>query len=217
MERLMSLTFLCATYNEEDEIEDVLSSVYAFVDKYAIADDGSTDRTVEILNRWSDSDDKPLTYAVLEHIGLPETVKNVALGLVDTEWVLMLDCDERINPGTLEEITRWLQSEESSKVDYVYFNQLEIIDGEEVRAFQKCKLFRAKSIRFPLNNIHADDQFVGEGAYYGWRVFHRKSSEKQQRREIEYLQTYKKLLTEGKIDEGRYSWLVGLHHYVKPH
>lgn len=208
------ISFICATYNEEDEIVDLLHHVQDDVGYIYIVDDGSTDKTVEILaghKSWY----KMLDYKVIEHTGLPETVKNEALKMVpDGSWVIMLDADERFKTP-LSEIRGWIESPASKEVDYVYFDQYEIIDGNHVRTFQKCKVFRKESITFPLDNIHADDQFSGKGAYFGWVVYHRKSTYKQIEREEQYVQTYKNLLKEGKIDEGRYKWLLGLHHYIK--
>lgn len=210
------LTFLCATYNEEDELPDLLESVGPFVDAYAICDDGSTDQTPKILGIWHEYSDKPFNFKLIDHTGLPETVKNEALSLVETDWVLMLDCDERISGEILADIVRWLSDKESETVDYVYFRQIESLDGKAVREFQKCKLFRKEAIRFPLQNIHADDQFVGNGTYRKeWIVEHRKTTHKQIMREQEYLETYKNLLESGHIDEGRYTWLRNLHHFVK--
>jgi hypothetical protein len=129
----------------------------------------------------------------------------------------MLDADERLDLSTKAAVYRFLQSDEQLKWDYVYFNQIEIIDRMAVRNFNKCKLFRKEAVRFPLNNIHADDQFEGRGTFKGdWVVYHRKSSDKQKKREQEYLETYSRLREEGHIDEGRERWLQGLHHYIRP-
>jgi len=207
------ISFIAATYNEQGEIISLLEHVQAYVDHIYICDDGSTDLTARMLNNWASEDDK-LTYKVIEHTGLPETVKNEALQMVpDGSWVLMLDADERFQTK-LSEIIEWIKSPASEKIDYIYFDQYEIIDGSHVRTFQKCKLFRKESIEFSTG-IHADDVFTGEGAAFGWEVIHRKSSNKQRQREREYLETYKKLLDAGKIDDGRYKWLVGLHHYER--
>ncbi len=208
------LSFIAAVYNEEDEIDDLISHVRDYVDYIFIADDGSTDETENKLAAWEDYHFK-VGYKRLEHTGLPETVKNEALKMVpDGSWVLMLDADERFAPGVLQDIVKYLR--ENPQLDYVVFRQIEIIDGVPVREFQKVKLFKKEAIRFPLNNIHADDQFVGEGSYYGqWVVLHRKTSDKQKKREREYLETYQKLFDEGKIDEGRLNWLRGLHHFIR--
>lgn len=212
------LSFIAALYNEESEIVDLLNHINPYVDFIYLTDDGSTDDTYEDIWNWGayyEELDK-MSIKRIPHTGLPETVKNEALTQVPAgSWVLMLDADERFADGVLPEITQFVNGPECKKVDYVYFQQLEIIDGIHVRTFQKSKLFRKEHIRFSTG-IHEDDQFTGEGIFKeNWIVHHRKSTQKQVIRENEYVQTYKKLLAEGKIDEGRYRWLIGLHHYIK--
>jgi glycosyltransferase involved in cell wall biosynthesis len=214
----MKLYFIAAVYNEENEISDLMDHVMPLVDGYRIVDDGSTDGTAEYLDirgvDWDAHSD--FAWKTIPHTGLPETVKSEALKMVpDDSWVLMLDADERLAPETIESIKEFFETEEYLDYDYVYFQQLELIDGVHVRTFQKAKLFKKDAIGFAMNNIHADDYFIGDGTYKeNWIVLHRKTTNKQIKREQEYLQTYKKLLEDGHIDEGRYNWLKGLHHYV---
>lgn len=211
------LYFIAAVYNEQDELEDLIRHAAYIVDGWCIVDDQSTDLTYQILELHALYGPATFFFKSIPHTGLPETVKNEAKNMVpDGSWCLMLDADERLTPDTIISIGEFFDSGESENWDYVYFNQLEIIDGQHVRTFQKCKLFRKEVVTFPLNNIHADDQFTGRGTYReDWTVLHRKSSNKQIKRETEYLETYKKLLADGKIDEGRYEWLRNLHHFVK--
>ena len=211
------LYFISAVYNEKDEIYDLINSVWPIVDGYRIVDDSSTDGTSEILKMLAHDSLYDYKFKTIPHTGLPETVKNEAKEMVpDGAWILMLDADERLTPETILSIQDFFDTAEDDDWDYIYFNQMEIIDNKHVRTFQKCKLFRKENVQFPLNNIHADDQFTGRGTYRDdWVVHHRKSSTKQIKREIEYLDTYKKLLDEGKIDQGRFDWLRNLHHYVK--
>lgn len=217
---MTKLYFIAAVYNEENEVFDLIQHVMGYVDGIRIVDDGSEDDTAYLLGMISTENElytetyPDYKYKTIKHTGLPETVKNEALkGVPDGAWVLMLDADERF-ATPLSEIVEWVKSPASEEVDYVYFNQYEIIDGIHVRTFQKSKLFRKESITFPTG-IHEDDRFEGRGWGSDWAVVHRKTSGKQRVREEEYIQTYQKLLDEGKIDEGRYRWLVGLHHYVK--
>ena len=212
----MMLSFISALYNEQEELEDLINHVTPYVDGLYFADDKSTDRTLEILYNQSLKSDVSGPFSVKYmsvHTGLPETVKNEALKMVpDGSWVLMLDADERFAPGVLEAIQAWLP--QAGNVTHMYFRQVEIIDGQPVREFQKSKLFKKDSIIFSTG-IHEDDRFYGEGLYKPeWLVYHRKSSQKQRQRELEYLETYDKLFEEGKIDDGRRQWLRGLHHYV---
>jgi glycosyltransferase involved in cell wall biosynthesis len=215
------LYFICAVYNEEFEIPNVLGSVIDSVDGIRIVDDGSIDMTREILiaaeKFFKHNTSVDFEFKTINHCGLPETVKHIAKEMVpDDSWILMLDADERLETQTYYDIAAFVKSPESDNWDYIYFDQKEIIDGNHVRSFQKCKLFRKSSVQFPLNNIHADDQFTGRGTFrQDWVVLHRKTSSKQVTREMEYLHTYQKLFDEGHIDQGRLEWLKGLHHYVR--
>ena len=208
------IEFLGALYNEEHEVADLISHVVPYVDRLNFCDDGSTDQTVSILREYEKS--YPIKYKHIAHTGLPETVKNEALSLVsDGSWVIMLDADERFAMGVLDEIEVFLKTE-GSQYDYVYFRQIEMLDGKPTREFQKAKLFRKEAIRFPLHDIHADDQFIGRGISTHWVVYHRKTTSKQVQRETEYLATYRRLRLDGHIDEGREQWLQNLHYFVKP-
>lgn len=209
------LEFIAALYNEEDQIVDLLNHVYPYVDKIHLCDDGSTDDTMDRILSYKDIKNKIRIKRIL-HTGLPETVKAKALEYVkDTSWVIMLDADERFAPGVLAQIESFVHSPSSLVVDWVNLRLDEYMDGHLSRVFQKSRLFRKTAVRFS-EGVHEDDQFIGQGTTkYDWVVIHNKTSEKQIRREKEYIQTYKKLLAEGKIDEGRYNWLLGLHYFVK--
>lgn len=211
------LEFICAVYNEESEIASLVDHISPYVDRINIVDDESTDSTCEWLDLAYLHSDLNFHYKTIEHTGLPETVKAEALKMCDDgSWVLLLDADERFDIGVLESIRSFYNSSEANNYDYVYFRQVEVIDGAAVREFQKSKLFRKTAITFPLDNIHADDVFEGRGLFKeDWLVLHRKSTDKQITRELEYSETYKKLLREEKIDQGRYDWLRSLHHFVK--
>lgn len=218
----MSLEFIAAVYNEESELSSLIHHVEDYVDRINIVDDVSTDRTPQLLDEWwnhlnrKNHDDIFTWHQMEQHTGLPETVKKAALQVVeDDSWVLMLDADERFAPYVLERVGEWLKGEEAEKYSHVYFQQLELIDKQHVRTFQKSKLFRKEAITFS-SGIHEDDVFTGDGIYKPeWIVYHRKSSEKQRQREREYLKTYDKLLEGGKIDQGRKEWLRNLHHFEK--
>jgi len=205
------LNFIAAVYNEEKEISGLLRHIYDYVDGIYIVDDESSDETPNLLAQYEDEYPK-ISWKTIPHTGLPETVKNEALSMVpDNSWVLMLDADERFADGVLDKVKAELKS--YIPWTHYYFQQLEIIEGQHVRTFQKSKLFRKEAIRFP-SGIHEDDQFEGQGLYKpNWIVYHRKTWDKQKQRESEYLTTYDKLLEEGKIDEGRRQWLRGLHYF----
>ena len=207
------ITFITTLYNEEDEIEDLLWHVFDYVDYLSIIDDGSTDNTAAILRKWWQDYDN-FKYKTIEHTGLCEIGRIKALeGVKDDSWVIMLDADERFEEGVLPKIVEWIYTNPAET--HMYFTQLEFIDGKQVRVFQKVKVFK-KSVAHLPEIIHGDPIFDGNPVSFNWTVLHRKTTNKQIQREIEYLVTYQKLFDEGKIDEGKLKWFQGMHHFVFP-
>lgn len=212
----MTLEFISAVYNEEAEIDDLISHVLPYVDAIHIVDDVSTDSTVDRLAKWWNrfSGEGFDWHQMDEHTGLCEVVRIKALELCDDDsWVLMLDADERFAPGVLEAVRAFLETVPDN-VTHVWFGQHEFIDGIKVAEFAKVKLFRKSAAHFP-EVIHRDPQFDGDSANFGGIVIHRKSHEKQIMRETQYLDTYEKLFEEGKVTRSDVDWFRGMHHFVR--
>lgn len=213
------LEFMAALYNEAGQVLSLIDHVKPYVDRYVIVDDGSTDGTGFVvgiaLPKFVDGH-----YRYIEHTGLPETVKAIALKDVNPDsWVVMLDADERFGPNVFPEIKNFIEADqyhgvEVKDITHVWFTLKESIDGQPTRTFQKCRLFRASAANFSTS-VHEDDTFTGQGAFFGWTVLHDKTKEKQIQREREYIQTYQKLLGEGKITADRVKNLIGMHYFVK--
>ncbi len=85
------------SYNEESKIEDCLKSLQGVVDEIIIVDSLSTDKTKEIAARYTD---KLFDQAFLGHI----EQKNLAVSKASHDWILSLDCDERLSPELRESI-----------------------------------------------------------------------------------------------------------------
>lgn len=218
----MSVVFLVATYNESTEIEDLLNSVAEHVEEIIISDDGSTDNTTEKAEAWAARNKERMVEIIYnDHIGLAETVKRKGVDYIrfiygPDQWILMLDADERVDESTLKEIVSFTDSfEHSVGITHIWFALDEYIDGRgPLRSFLKCRLFRAGSVAFS-EAVHEDDRFDGQGANFNWRVIHRKTSTKQIMREKEYLQTYQKLLADGKVTQEWVDRCIGFHYFVK--
>jgi glycosyltransferase involved in cell wall biosynthesis len=88
------------TLNEEANIEECLRSV-SWVDEIVVIDSESTDRTVEICERFG---------ARVERRPFPGHIeqKNHAVRSASNPWVLCIDADERLSPALSEEIQREL-------------------------------------------------------------------------------------------------------------
>ena len=211
------IEFICALYNEEEELRDLIEHVAPYVDHLNFVDDGSSDRTSDILEEYRQGPNWHVNYAYIRHTGLCEVARIEALKMcADDSWVLMCDADERFED--LRAIKDWVDSEESKKYTHVWFRQKEYLDGNHTRTYGKVKLFRKNAVHLsPI--IHSDPSFDGEGTNLEWVVNHRKTSVKQVMREKEYLSTYNKLLEDGLIDQGQKDWFLSMHYYVRqePH
>ncbi len=79
------------SFNEEDRIEDCLKSLRPIADEIVVVDSGSTDRTREIARRFADKLVEQPFLGYLEQ-------KNFAVAQASHDWILSLDCDERVSP-----------------------------------------------------------------------------------------------------------------------
>lgn len=211
------ITFMTTLYNEEHELSDLMMHVAPYVSAWAVIDDGSQDSTPQLLRQIkafvNEGGFDSFIYKTIPHTGSCELGRLEALKLVPADsWVIMLDADERFEDGVLPKITEWIRSNPSKT--HMYFNQNEFIDGTQTRNYQKVKVFKKESAHLP-EIIHGDPQFDGDPEGFGWVVIHRKSTDKQIQREIEYLRTYQQLLDEGKIDQDKFNWFVNMHYFVR--
>ena len=78
------------SFNEENKIEACLQSLLPVVDEIVIVDSLSTDRTLEIAVKYTD---KIFNQSFLGHI----EQKNLAVEKAGNDWILSLDCDERLS------------------------------------------------------------------------------------------------------------------------
>ncbi|QEP43634.1 glycosyltransferase family 2 protein [Ectothiorhodospiraceae bacterium BW-2] len=79
------------SYNEEQKIEACLQSLLPVVNEIIVVDSFSSDATCEIARRYTDK-------VVLHPFDGYIEQKNYALSLASYDWVLSLDCDERLSP-----------------------------------------------------------------------------------------------------------------------
>ncbi len=91
------------SYNEEEKIEDCLKSLRGVVDEIIVVDSCSTDKTIEIAAKYTD---KIYTQKFLGHI----EQKNLAVSKASNDWILSLDCDERLSESLKESIIKCLPS-----------------------------------------------------------------------------------------------------------
>lgn len=124
----MKIDILLATYNGEKYLEEQLESILnqSFTDfRLLISDDGSTDSTREILNKYAEKDDRIVLFFQSENLGV---VKNFEflMNKVESEYFMFSDQDDVWKKDKISNSINLMVKEKS---DLVY-SDLEVVDGQ---------------------------------------------------------------------------------------
>ncbi len=95
--QMIPVSVAIITLNEEAHISDCLKSVEGIFKEIVLVDSGSTDRTVDIAR------ERGARVISHEFRGYGQQ-KQFALDQCTTDWVLMLDADERLTPACMDEL-----------------------------------------------------------------------------------------------------------------
>ena len=104
---------LCMIVKDEEEfLSNCLNSVKGIVDEMIIVDTGSSDRTIEIAEGFNAH--------VLYHpfTGDFSEARNVSIREASSDWILVLDADEEVDPDDAQKIRDLIKKE---KADGIYF------------------------------------------------------------------------------------------------
>lgn len=146
------------TYNEEKNLERCLRSIKGFAQEIVLVDQGSTDKTVSIAEKF-----KAKIYQH-QHTGIVEPARNFALSKASNDWVFLIDADEEAQPELLEKLKEIVEKDE---IDYVAIARKNIIFGKwlshsrwwpdyNIRFFKKGKVSWDEK-------IHSIPMTLGEG------------------------------------------------------
>lgn len=101
---MSDLTVVILTKNEENNIVEVIKNAYKVTPNILVVDSGSTDKTVEL------AEEKGAKVVFRAWDNDFSAQRNFALEYVQTDWVLYLDADERINDELVNSIKKEMQS-----------------------------------------------------------------------------------------------------------
>jgi len=158
-ESSVPLSVIIPCFNEEAMVAGCLESV-KFADEIMVVDSFSTDRTLEIVRRYTDR--------ILQHEYINSaTQKNWAIPQAKHPWVLIVDADERVTPDLALEIQAILRSPES---DGYWIRRRNFFLGKEIRhgewrTDKVLRLFRRDRGRYQNKHVHAEIEMIGR---IGW-------------------------------------------------
>ncbi len=95
---MQNLSVVLATFNEEKNLPDCLSSIKELADEIIIVDGSSADKTVEIAKKYG------AKVTVTDNPPIFHINKQKALELATKDWILQLDADERVSADLAREI-----------------------------------------------------------------------------------------------------------------
>ena len=118
-----TLTVIVPTFNEEDNLRDCLESVL-WADDIFVVDSFSTDHTLEIARQYTD-------HIVQHEYVNSATQKNWAIPQAKSDWVMVLDSDERVTPQLRERIQDVLTN--GTEFDGFNIRRMTIFFGKLIR------------------------------------------------------------------------------------
>lgn len=155
------ITAVVIVRNEEKNIADCLE-LLAWADEIIVIDQSSTDRTVEIAKGFTKN----------VHVTEPKNICNpdrdYGIGLARTEWILLVEADERITPELRAELIGAVSG--AGAADIYFMPVKTFFDGKWIKT---CgwypsfipRLFRKGSIKFG-SEIHTNGEFLSDRKAY---------------------------------------------------
>lgn len=158
----MSLSVVLATYNEEENLSDCLSSVKSLANEIIIVDGESTDKTVKIAKKYG-ARIRVVSNKPIFHIN-----KQIAIDMATKDWILQLDADERVSPALVREIKSAI-SHQSLVVGYWiprknWFLGRFLMKGG-VYPDYTLRLYKRGKGRLPQKSVHEQAVVEGEVGY----------------------------------------------------
>jgi glycosyltransferase involved in cell wall biosynthesis len=148
------LTVLIPCKDERRNIRLCIESAAGLADELLIADSGSTDGTIEIVNTIAGA--RLIERAYVNSANF----KNWAIPQAKHDWVLVLDADERITPALAEEIRKVLAVPDPN-VDGYSISRLNHFLGHRIKRCgwaddRVIRLFRRDACRYRERWVHAE-------------------------------------------------------------
>ncbi|MBP3694331.1 MAG: glycosyltransferase [Thermoguttaceae bacterium] len=150
----MKISIITASFNYEQFIGETIESVQAqtFTDwEMIIVDDGSSDRSVEIIQKYAAQDPRIrfFTHPDGKNHGLAATIQ-LGLQKAEAPWVAFLECDDIFMPASIEEK---IQAAETHPQAALIFTDLETFGEPDEGKEKYLKTLRSllKNFVFPTS------------------------------------------------------------------
>jgi len=190
------LSVIVITRNEEKNIKEFLDML-SWVEEIVLVDDESTDRTVQIASTYPNV--KIFKRRMKNGFG-PQ--KQYALEQATGEWILVLDCDERITEKCKEEILKKISFHQ---YDGFYFLRKNMIFGKFISDYKPraLRLFRKRKGKFTDAGVHENVIVKGKIGVINEPIIHYSRSTENIENYIDTLNLYTLFSAQEMFTKGR--------------
>ncbi len=141
--KLIAVTLIVTTRNEEINIEKCLRSAHGFLDQIFVIDSESGDRTVEIASQYAEVVNLPYDHSKIIPWIYQWGLDNLP---IKNAWVMILEADQELTPQLKEELQQLFTGADPGKNGY-YVRRQQIFRGKPLRfggygSKHMLKLFR---------------------------------------------------------------------------
>ncbi|WP_207101570.1 bifunctional glycosyltransferase/CDP-glycerol:glycerophosphate glycerophosphotransferase [Paracoccus shandongensis] len=159
LERTLRLSLVVPTYNVEAYIDRFLDSVFTQTSllksfEVIVVDDGSTDRSAEIVKEWQARYPKHLRYVYQENAGA-SSARNTGLALAKGTWVGFPDPDDFLDENYFRKMLKEIEREHKKPLLAVCSNMIFYFEDQDIFSDShplKYK-FASKTVRKSTSNL----------------------------------------------------------------
>lgn len=164
-----SITVLIYTHNEQQNISECIDSALLLTDDVLLVDMESTDDTVEKARNKSI---KVVTFPFSHYV---EPARAFGIGQAKTDWIFILDADERITRELAEEIQEIIQTDDFTSYrvprENIFGKKKWLEHGGWWPDFQ-TRLIRKPSFKTWPKRIHSTPEIEGEQGFLDNSLLH---------------------------------------------
>lgn len=117
------LTIFTPTYNRAELLLDLYKSLCEQINKnflWLIIDDGSSDNTKELVNKWKKENKIEIQYIYQKNSG-KHVAHNKAVELCNTELFVCVDSDDILTNNAVEIIINYWKNDSNNEIDFVAY------------------------------------------------------------------------------------------------
>ena len=156
-----NLTVIVLTHNEELNIEECLRSLVPLKCRIVVVDSGSSDKTLEIIQNHK----VEIYNHEFNNYGDQRNWAQQNTG-IETDWVLHIDADERLNKLLCENIINVLMDNSNSEIDGYLISRRTIFMGKFIRYGGHYPVYHNRMFRIAKGMCETrlyDQHFIVDG------------------------------------------------------